>query len=112
MLSISDKNEVIWASWLSDKVDLCTDEGKLKMTMELPAGHVVHVVAFHLIVPKIIVLSSLGYSVFLHSYSETGKLENSAFLFKKKGISRFTFAMTSHPSGPVAVVERESITYI
>ena len=116
MISISDENEVILAAKYRNNVDLYTEEGKLKMTLELPTGHKVEGVAFHFIVRKIIVLSSLvdypnldDVSYFLHCYSETGKLENSTFLCKEL-ISFFT--LTSHPSGPVAVVGRESITYI
>ena len=119
MISISDKNEIIFASFLGDNVHVSTEEGKLKMTLKLPAGHKIHGVAFHFIARKIIVLSRLmdscsqtKCSYFLHCYSETGKLENSTFLYKKE-ISYFLgFAMTSHPSGPVAVVGEESITYI
>ena len=119
MISISDKNEIIFASFLGDNVHVSTEEGKLKMTLKLPAGHKIHGVAFHFIARKIIVLSRLmdscsqtKCSYFLHCYSETGKLENSTFLCKKE-ISYFLgFAMTSHPSGPVAVVGEESITYI
>ena len=119
MISISDKNEIILASFLGDNVDVSTEEGKLKMTLKLPAGHKIHGVAFDFIARKIIVLSRLTdscsqtkCSYFLHCYSETGKLENSTFLCKKE-ISYFLgFAMTSHPSGPVAVVGEESITYI
>ena len=116
MISISDENEVILAAKYRNNVDLYTEEGKLKMTLELPTGHKVEGVAFHFIVRKIIVLSCLvdypnldDVSYFLHCYSETGKLENSTFLCKEL-ISFFT--LTSHPSGPVAVVGRESITYI
>ena len=103
---------------MSDNVDLCTEEGKLKMTLKLPASQEVRDVAFHFIVRKIIVLSRLmdscktKCSYFLHCYSETGKLENSTFLCKKERISIYDIALTSHPSGLVAVVERESITYI
>ena len=123
MMSISDKNEVILAAMFRNNVDLYTKEGKLKMTLELP-GHKIYGVAFHFIVRKIIVLSRLKdypnlhdvsgprrFSFFLHCYSETGKLENSTFLCKNK-ISIFEFALTSHPSGLVAAVETDSITYI
>ena len=121
MTSISNKNEVILASFLSDNVDLYTEEGKLKVTLKLPAGHEAHGVAFHFIVRKIIVFSRLSlmyfwspreYLFFLHCYSETGKLENSTFLRKKKSIPDMYPVLISHPSGPVAVIERESITYI
>ena len=112
-ISISDKNEVIVAAKFRNNVYVYTEEGKLKMTLKLPAGHKAQDVAFHFIVRKIIVLSRLvdflhGYSYFLHCYSETGKLENSTFLCKSNSF----IAMTSHPSGPVAIVRQESITYI
>ena len=116
---ISDKNEVILASFSRDNVDLYTEEGKFKMTLELQEGHKVQGVAFDFIVRKIIVLSCLKdfpspreNSCFLHCFSETGKLENSTFLCKNESIPTFANAMTSHPSGPVAVVRTESITYI
>ena len=119
MTSISDKNEVILAAMCGNNVDLYTEEGKRKMTLELPARHKVRGVAFHFIVRKIIVLSSLKYfpnldgvSYFLHCYSETGKLENSMCLCEKEISYFLEFAMTSHPSGPVAVVGEGSITYI
>ena len=119
VISISDKNEVILAAKFRNNVDLYTEEGKRKMTLKLPTDHLVEDVAFHFIVRKIIVLSCLvdlsspeEYSYFLHSYSETGKLENSTFLCKKEISYFLEFAMTSHPSGPVAVVGIESITYI
>ena len=111
MISISDKIEVILAEMFGNNVDVYTEEGKRKMTLKLPADHKIRGVAFHFIVRKIIVLSSLGYFFFFHCYSETGKLENSTFLCKK-GISIFDIAMTSHPSGPVAAVGEESIIYI
>ena len=119
VISISDKNELILASLFRGNVDLYTEKGKRKMTLKLPAGHKVHGVAFHFMVRKIIVLSRLmnfpsprEYSYFLHCYSETGKLENSTFLCKKEISYFLEFAMTSHPSGPVAVVGIETITYI
>ena len=115
MISISDKNEVILAAKYRNNVDLYTEEGKLKMTLKLPADHIAYGVAFHFIVRKIIVLSRLmdfpsEHSYFLHCFSETGKLENSTFLCENMGSS--FFAMISHPSGLVAVVGEESITYI
>ena len=115
-VSISDKNEVILAAKYRNNVDVYTEEGKLKMTLKLPEGHEVRDVAFHFIVRKIIVLSRLMYFpdldgdfFFLHCYSETGKLENSTFFCKE--LNSF-FTLTSHPSGPVAIVDKDSITYI
>ena len=90
-ISISDKNEVILAAVIGNNVDLYTEEGKRKMTLELPTDHLVQGVAFHFIVCKIIVLSRLmnysnldDNSFFLHCYSETGKLENSRSFFVRR----------------------------
>ena len=111
-ISISDENEFILAVSQSDKVDLYTVEGKLKLTMELPDGHKVYGVGFHFITRKIIVLSKLSPdSFFLHCYSVKGELENSMFLCKRKDLFD-VFVLTSHPSGPIAVVRYESITCI
>ena len=115
---ISNKNECILALMHSDSVDLYTEEGKFKFTFKLPAGHMLCDVAFHFIMRKIIVLSWLIHVwmgrhssiMYLHCYSETGELESS-MCFCKREISD-VFVLKSHPSGPVAVVGRESITYI
>ena len=117
-ISISDKNEVILAAMFGNNVYVYTEEGKRKMTLELPANHKVQGVAFHFIVRKIIVLSrlvdfsNLHNSFFFHCYSEAGKLENSMFLCEKVKNPFLDIAMTSHPSCPVAFVGKESITYI
>ena len=58
-ISISDKNEVILAAIFGNNVDVSTEEGKLKMTLKLPAGHKIQGVAFHFIARKIFVLTRL-----------------------------------------------------
>ena len=90
-------------------------EGNLKSTIKLPEGHKVVRVAFHHGICKIIVLTYVEKerSYFMLGYSETGELENSVF-FRKKDLKQnwWDIGMTSHSSGPVAVKDRNSITFI
>ena len=111
-IAISDKNELILAPFHSHNVYLLTEEGKPKLTLKLPAHNIAYNVAFHFITRKIIVLGYLFMesSYYLHCYSETGELENSMFLCKNDRSE--VLAVTSHSCGPVAVVERRSITYV
>ena len=116
LISISDKNEFILAGFVSHNVDLVIEEGELKLTLTLQKDHTVFGVAFHYITRKIIVLSKLydfwkDNSYHLHCYSETGELENSMFLCNENRSGVF-ISITSHPSGPVAVVKEKSIIYI
>jgi hypothetical protein len=102
-MSVSDNNEIMLASF--SIVEIYTEEGNLKLKIELPARHVVHGTAFHFVIRKIIVLTRVrgSDSCFLHRYSETGELETSMFCFNfSGGLSQ----ITSHPSGPVAIVSK------
>jgi hypothetical protein len=82
-MSVSDNNEITLASYFGDAVEIYTEEGNLKLKIELPAGHVIRGVVFHFVIRKIIVLTKVrgSDSYFLHSYSETGQLETSMFCF-------------------------------
>ncbi|CAB4013738.1 Hypothetical predicted protein [Paramuricea clavata] len=102
-MSVSDNNEIMLASFII--VEIYTEEGNRKLEIELPAGHMVHGTAFHFVIRKIIVLTRGrgSSSCFLHRYSETGQLETSMFCFNYSGgLSQ----ITSHPSGPVAIVSK------
>jgi hypothetical protein len=106
-MSVSDNNEIILASF--SVVEIYTEEGNLKLKIELPAGHLVCGVVFHFVIRKIIVLSKVSDSYFLHRYSETGKLETSMFYLNCSiGMVR----IKSHPSGPIAIVRAGNITFI
>ena len=124
---VSENNEIIIGS-RRNTVEIYTEEGNLKMTIKLPAGHRVEGVAFHFGISKIIVLSKHEEkeSYYLHSYSETGEQHMSTFLGK---IANFGFIttitshssgsaavlsrnITSHPSGPAVVVTRYAILYL
>jgi hypothetical protein len=108
-MSVSDNNEIMLASYFGNAVQIYTEEGNLKLKIELPAGHVIRGVVFHFVIRKIIVLTGDRDSYFLHSYSETGELETSKFCFNDtEGYPQ----ITSHASGPVAIVRGRNITYI
>ena len=113
-LYISEKNEfIISLSHDRKAVQSFTEEGDLESTIEVPNDHVVISVAFHYVIGKIIVLTFIKKkdAYFLLCLSEKGDLEKSTF-FCKRITQEFGQNITSHPSGPVAVVSRRRITFI
>lgn len=109
-MSISDKNEIMISSRENTAFNFYTEDGNLTSTIKLPEGHRVCRLIFHYVVGKVIALTRASEkdSCFLLCYSETGELESSTFFCEF-----FDFqSITSHPGGPVAVVKRESITFI
>ena len=108
-LSISNKNEIIMSSDDHLSVHFYSEEGNLKSTIKVPEGHRVGSVAFHYVIYKIIVLTYVEENVFLLCYSETGELETSTFFCRSSYGSAY---VTSHASGPVAVVSWKNITFI
>ena len=112
-LSISNNNDVMIVSDDRSAVEIYTTEGNRKSTTKVPEGHYALKVAFHYGMCKIIVLTCVAKqdSLFILSYSETGELENSVS-FRKPDPERNYVDMKSHPSGPVAVVMNETITFI
>ena len=112
-LSISNKNEIMMPSDDNTAVHFCTEEGSLKSTIQLPEDHKVFEVAFHHGLCKIIVLSyGKNDSFSLLSYSETGEMESSTFFCKLNDDGEGFPSIIYHPSGPVAVVRKKSITFI
>jgi hypothetical protein len=111
-LGISNKDEIMISSSDSTAVNFYSEEGNLKSTIKLPEGHTVHGVAFHYVIRKIIVLTYVKEkcSCFLLCYTETGELETST-IFCKRSIELLP-SITSHPSGAVAVVGEDYITFI
>jgi hypothetical protein len=111
-LGISNKNEIMVSSYHMG-VSLYTEEGNQKITIKTPEGHLVNGVAFHYLICKIIVLTYNREkdSFFLICYSEAGELETTTF-FCNLSDGKARPYITSHPSGPVAVVRSKSITYI
>ena len=97
-LSISNNNDIMIISDDYRAIHTYSTDGDLKSTIKL-----------HHAICKIIVLTFVWnkMSLFLHSYSETGELENSVFFRKGfRGVE-----MKNHPRGPVAVRDDRSITF-
>ena len=111
-LGISEQDKIITSSANRKAMVTFSEEGNLKSTEKLPEGHEIHGVAYHYVIRKIIVLTYVDKndSYFLLCYTEAGDLESSTFFCKKIDYERIQ--ITSHPSGPVAVVRRKSITFI
>ena len=110
-LAISEENEIITSCLFSTDVDkyTMTKKGYLKTTMKLPDYEVVSV-AFHHAMSKIIVLSRKDDSYFLISCSEYDKVEHTTFFCDDVDVQDIT--MTFHPSGPIAVITKNNITFI
>ena len=110
-LSISNNNEIMTQSNDGKAVNFYTEEGNLTSTIKLPKDHFVRGIAFHYALCKTIVLAHdlLKNKYVLLCCSETRELESKT-LFSN---SHHEFpSLTFHPAGPVAVVQRKSITYI
>ena len=95
-------------------VQIYTKEGNLKITIKVPEDQeVLSVVAFHCVICKILVLTWVKKkdSSFIFGCSEAGgELETFTFFC---GVDDEYFPrLISHPSGPVVVVSKESITYL
>ena len=110
-LSISNNNEIMIPSDDGKAVNFYTEKGNLTSTIKLPNGWKLRGIAFHYVLGKTIVLTYdwTKNSYFILYYSETGELESTTFIINS--YYEFT-SLTSHPAGPVAVVQRKSITYI
>ena len=112
-IGVLENNEIIIGSCEDNTVEIYTEEGNLKMTIKLPAGHRVVRVVFHFGISKIIVSSYYREkkSFYLHCYSETGEQHMSTCLGKIDDFDLFP-TITSHPSGPAAVVTEKGILYL
>ncbi len=114
-LSISKNNDIMIISDNRRAVHTYSTEGNLKSTIKLPEYHLVVRVAFHHVISKIIVFTYVGKedSWFMLGYSESGELENSVFFRERDPEHNWSdVGVNSHPSGPVAVTYRNSITFI
>jgi hypothetical protein len=113
-LSISNNNDIMIVSDDLSAVQIYSTEGNLTSTIKVPEGHKALRVAFHHGICKIIVLAYVKEqdSCFLLGYSETGELENSVLFRKRHQEYWWNVRIKSHPSGPVAVALRDSVTFI
>ena len=109
-LSISNKNEIMASSKDYRAVHKYSEKGNLKSTIKLPEGHYIHRMAFHFVFGKLVVLTRVEKkdSYFLLCYTEEGELETTTYFCKDWNF----IDITSHPSGPVAVLNATSITFI
>ena len=110
-LSISEQDKIITSSGYRTAMVTFSEEGNLKSTVQLPEGHEIYGVVYHYVIRKIIVLTYVkkNISYFLLCYTEAGDLESSTFFCKRID---YGINIKSHPSGPVAVVSKKSITFI
>ncbi|CAB3991604.1 Hypothetical predicted protein [Paramuricea clavata] len=109
-LGTSEQDKIITSSGNRKAMITFSEEGNLKSTVKLPKDHEIYRIAYHYGIRKIIVLTYVNDSYFLLCYTEAGDLETSTFL--RKRIDQEYINITSHPSGPVAVVTDKSITFI
>ena len=111
-LSITERNQIIMPSASYKAVHVFTEKGYLKSTMKLPEDHWFCGSSFHYVIEKIIVLTYVKEknSYFLLCYSETGELETSTFFLKSS--EETDWHISSHPSGPMAVVSKKRIIFI
>ena len=112
-MGVSENNEIIIGSWEDNTVEIYTEEGNLKTTIKLPAGHRFEGVAFNFGISKIIVLSENKErrSYYLHCYSETGE-QNMSSSLGEATYFHVAINITSHPSGQAAVVTENAILYL
>ena len=112
-LGICAQDEIMVSSDDDQTVEIYSEEGNLKSTIELPEGHLVNGVAFHYAIWKIIVLTYVerNDSNFLLCYTEAGELETTTFFAKRIGVE-YWLMINSHPSGPVAIIRSKCIIFI
>ena len=114
-LSISKNNDIMIGSDDGRAVHTYSTEGNLKSTIKLPEGHEVRQVAFHHGICKIIVLTRVRKedSWFMLSYSQSDELENSVFFCKGDTLKYWSdIDIKSHPSRPIVVKYKSSVTFI
>lgn len=103
--------EFMILSALGKAISIYTEEGNLKSIMDIPIGHEVLGMAFHYVICKTIVLTLKKASYYLLQYSETGEPEISKFLCNRNE-NEWRPSITSHPSGPIAIVRERNIIFI
>ena len=109
-LSISNENEIIAAGMHSKFVYIYTEERNLKRKFEVAEDHKIWGIAFNHVTEEVIVHKRYDGTEYISSYSTTcRKLETVARAFEWEA---GCFHLTSHPSGPVALVSKKSILYI
>ena len=110
-LTISDENEIIVAERYGKFVYIYTEEGNEKKKFEVPEDHEVWDLAFNHVTKEVIVVTRKDRSeYFISSYSTTGEKRQT---LQSLGSARaWPASLTSHPSGPVALRQSNSVLYI
>ena len=114
-IDVTPNNGTIVAPYFSNSVEIYTEKGHLWTTIDLPATHNILGMAFHFGINKIIYTTSESEKnyFFLHSYSEKGEQYSSICLGSVSDYNEFRhYRITSHPSGPAAILTREGIVYL
>ena len=107
---IGEKNEIAISQDCCQEVEIYTETGNLKLTIKVPEDHCILSAAFHHVMCKIIVLTrDYDDSHHLCVHSESGELETTAMICNDFG---WCPAVTSHPSGPFAVVTSYHLRFI
>ena len=112
LLSISNKNEIIAAQRYSIFVYIYTEEGNEKKKFEVPEDHKVWDLTFNHVTKEVIVLTfktgTYPSEYWISSYSTTGEKRQTV---QSLGIAECR-SLTSHPSGPVALINDSIVFYI
>ena len=109
LLSISDENEIIAAQWYRNSVYIYTEEGNEKKKFEVLEDHKVLDLAFNHVTKEVIVLTKVDRKEYwISSYSTTGEKRQTVQSLGSAGWA----SLTSHPSGPVALVQSNKVLYI
>ena len=107
LLSISEENEIIVAERCGNFVYIYTEEGNEKGKLEVPKDHKVWDVAFNHVTKEVIVLTATNDKHWISSYLTTGEKRQIVL-----APSSWHQSLTSHPSGPVALVYCQAVLYI
>jgi hypothetical protein len=112
ILGISGQDEIMISSKNDRAVEIYSEEGILKSTIKLPDDHKAYGLAFHYVICKIIILTYIRGKLVLLYYTEAGELETKVYFREKLWIGFESPNIKSHPSGPVAVLEDKSVTFM
>ena len=114
-LDVFGNGDVMIESENCHAVHVYGTEGELKSTLEVPEGHQVCQVAFYHGICKPVVLTYVKEQIswFLLCFSENGEFEKSVFVSKKDPEqSSWAVDMKSHPSGLLAVLCNNTVTWM
>ena len=114
-LKISATGEVVAAELVGKTVGIYTDNGSLRQDITVPGLHKVSALAIDYIDNTVLVLTEVLTSGCFHEYrllsfSESGELAKTLILPRQK--ENAAYRISSHPSGPVAVVHEAGVIFL